>query len=351
VPAGWVSAGAAVLGVGENIMSNNSAKDANSANNANNAQLSNAQNTMLSDAETVANQPFQAYTGQMVAPMTGNQQQAYSLASQDASAGVPQQDNAKATGLLDQVANNSFSQNNIDNYMNPYTQSVTDAATAAQNVTYNQAVAANAAKSGQTDAFGGGRADITNASLASQNALAVGSLTATNNANAYNQAVSAWQNDNSTKLNAANAYNASGQDLTNMNSADISNLMQTGGTSYAINQSNLAAAYSQFQEQQGWSAQQLGSLISAVGSDKGSPAQTAAVQSNIGNQLLGLGSTIAGLAGGGRTSLTNSGAPTNAQVSATTAGAANLSASDDLSAPPPIAIEGGDDASAGDGIP
>lgn len=347
MPAGWVSAGAAVLGVGESIMSNNSAKDTAAKNNANSAQLADASNTMLNLGETVANQPFQAYTGTMVAPMTGNQQQAYSLASKNAISGVPQQDNAKATGLLDDVANNSFSTNNIENYMNPYTQSVTDASLAAQQKSYNQAVAANASRSAQNDSFGGGRAAITGATLASQNALNAGSLTATNNKNAYDAAVSAWQNDNNLKINAANAYNASGQDLTNMNSADIANLMTTGGTAYAINQSNLGAAYGEFMRQQGWSAQQLASLISAVGSAKGSPAQTAPVQSNTANQLLGLGSTIAGLAGGGRTTpLTNSGAPSATEIQSQTAGAANIQAQPidggEMPTLPPIEGDGAD---------
>lgn len=350
MPAGWVSAGAAVLGAADSAYSNAQAGKANSANNANSAQLASASNTMLNIGETVANQPFEAYTGQMVAPMTGNQQQAYSLASKNAISGGAQQDNAKATGLLDDVAANSFNENNISNYMNPYTQSVTDASLAAQQKSYNQAVASNASRSAQNDSFGGGRAAITGATLASQNALNAGTLTATNNKNAYDSAVQAWQNDNNMKINAANAYNASGQDLTNMNSADISNLMLTGGTSYAINQSNLAAAYGEFQRQQGWSAQQLGSLISAVGSAKGSPAQTAPIQSNTANQLLGLGSTIAGLAGGGRTTpLTNSGAPSATEISNQTAGAATIQPTQ-YEAPPPEmpGIEGGDGVDVGE---
>jgi hypothetical protein len=93
--------------------------------------------------------------------------------------------------------------------------------------------------------------------------------------------------------------------------------------------------------QQNWSAQQLGSLISAVGVAKGSPSQAAPVQSNTANQLLGLGSTVAGLFGGGSTtdpfagtSLANTSsaratynqnnAPTAGDISGLTSGAATI---------------------------
>jgi hypothetical protein len=328
LPAGWVSAGVAAAGLVENTMANSSAASAAKKNNAAAAGLQGAQNTMLDQAQTVANQPFQAYTGTMTAPMSGNQQQAYSQASQVANSGAAQADNTAATGLIGQVANNGFSGDTINKYMSPYTSAVTDASVAASNKNYLQnlsQIQTNAAGSG---AFGGSRAAISQATLASNQNLNVGTLTATGNANAFDSAVKSWQADNSTKLNAAQAYENAGQDVTAMNSAQISDLIKTGGVAQVINQTDLANQYGQFMRQQNWSAQQLGSLISAVRTAKGSPTQQAPIQSNTANQLLGLGSTVAGLFGGGSTSTSvgESFAPDTGSGSALQTGAIDASA-------------------------
>jgi hypothetical protein len=306
MPAGWVSAGVAVVGAGESIMSNNAAAGTAKANNATSAQIGAAQGTMLNDASTIANTPFTPYTGTLTAPMSGNEQQGYSQASNVANAGQAQADNAKATGQIDAVANNPWNAQTAQTYMNPYTQQVTDNAIANQNKSYLTSLAGLKENAAGSSAFGGGRNAIAESNMASTNAMNIGTLTADSNAKAYDTAFSNWQADNQTKLNASNAYEAAGQDLTNMNSAQISDLMKTGGVSQAINQTDLTNQYGQFMRQQGWSAQQLQSLIGAVGTAKGSPAQTAPVQSNTANQLMGLGSTVAGLFGGGSTSSSNS---------------------------------------------
>ena len=307
MPAGWVEAGAAVVGAGESIASNQSAASTAAKNNAGAAQLAGAQGTMLNQAETVANQPYQAYTGTLTAPMSGNEQQGYSLASSTANNGVAQGDNAAATSLVGQVANNGWNANTAATYMNPYTSAVTDASVAAANKSYLQNLAQTQVGEAGAGSFGNDRTAIEEGELAGQNQLNVGNLTATGNAQAYDQAINTWQADNNTKLAAANAYEEAGQDVTNMTSTQIADLMKTGGVAQVINQTDLSNQYGQFMRQQGWSAQQLQSLIGAVGTAKGSPAQTAPVQSNIANQLLGLGSTVAGLFGGGSSNTSSAG--------------------------------------------
>jgi len=300
VPAGWVSAASGALGAVESIGSNKNAQATTNANNATAAQVASAQGSMLNQAEQVANQPFQAYTGTLTAPMSGNQQQANTMAANVANQGQAQQDNAAATGLISGVANNGWNAQTAQTYMNPYVQDVNNAATAAANKSYLQNLAQVQTGEAGSGAFGNSRTAIQEGELAGQNQMNVASLTATNNANAYNSAVQTWQADNNTKLQAANAYENAGNDVTNMNSQQISDLLKTGGVAQVISQTGLNNQYNQFLRQQGWSAQQLGSLISAVGTAKGGGGtqQTQAVQSNTANQLLGLGSTIAGLFGG-----------------------------------------------------
>lgn len=302
MPAGWVSAGMAVIGGVESYMNNKSAASAAKANNANAAVLGGAQNTMLNQATAISQQPFQAYTGTMTAPMSGNEQAGYDLAKTTAAGGVAQEDNSKATGQLDQVAANGWSADTANKYMSPYTSAVTNNAIENANRTYLQNLSGLNSKAAQNNAFGGSRNAIESGQLAGENQRNVGQITAQGNAAAYDSAVKTWQADNDTKLKTAQAYESAGQDVTNMNSTQIADLMKTGGVKQAIDQTDLSNQYAQFMRQQNWSANQLQSLVGAVGSAKGSPAQTAGVQSNIGNQLVGLGSTVAGLFGGGKNS-------------------------------------------------
>jgi hypothetical protein len=311
VPAGWVSAGVAVLGAAENMDANSKAASAAKKNNAGAAQLAGAQGSMLNQAEAVSQQPFTPYTGTLTAPLSGNEQQGVSLASRTATDGTAQGLNTKANSLIDQVGGSNWNADTAAKYMNPYTQAVTDSSIANANKTYLQNLSGIQTGEAGSSAFGGSRGAIQEAELAGQHELNVGSLTATGNANAYDSAMKAWSADNTTKLNAADAYNRSGMDVTNMTSQQISDLMKTGGVQQVVAQTDLANQYGQFLRQQGWSANQLNSLINAVGTAKGSITQQAPVQSNTANQLLGLGSTIAGLFGGGSSSAGgNSGVPT-----------------------------------------
>src|SRR5882762_6254929 len=298
MPAGWVEAGVAVVGAAENISANQSAKSAANKNNASAAQLQGAQSTMLNNASTIANTPFTPYTGTLTAPLSGNEQQGISMASRNANSGQVQGLTDQATGLIGQVGNNGWNADTAAKYMNPYTKAVTDASLSAENKSYLQNLAGLQTGSAGSGAFGGSRAAIGEATLGAQHNLNAGSLTATGNANAYDSALKAWGQDNRTKLAAADAYLKAGSDITRMNSQQISDLMMTGGTARVVAQTDLANQYGQFMRQQNWAPDRLSSLINAVGTAKGSPTQTPAVQSNTANQLLGLGSTVAGLFGG-----------------------------------------------------
>ena len=293
MPAGWVSAGAAAVGAIESIAGNKGAQQAQKINNQIAQQNANAQGTALNKAEQIANQPFEAYTGTLTAPMSGNQQLGYDMAGK--TAGQGQDLLNRGTGLIDQVAGNQWTPDTASKYMNPYTQAVTDQAVAAANRQYLQTLTATNENAARSGAYGGGHNAIEQAALGGQNALNVGQITAQGNANAYDQALATWRADNASRLSAANAYAAAGGDLQKMNSQDIQNLMKTGGVAQVISQTGLDAQYQQFLRQQGWSANQLQPLLQSLGKMQGGVTQSAPIQSNTANQILGLGSTLAGL--------------------------------------------------------
>ncbi len=299
MPAGWVEAGVAVAGAAESMDANSKAAGAAKRNNANNAITAGAQNTMLTKASDIANTPFTPYTGTLTAPLSGNEQQGISLASKNANSGQVQGLTDSATGLISGVANNGWDANTAQKYMNPYTQAVTDQALKAEKQSYLENLSGLKTNSAGSSAFGGSREAIQEGILSSQHNMNAGTLTATGNKDAYDSAVNTWQADNKTKLAAADAYLKAGSDITQMNSQQISDLMKTGGVAQVLAQTDLSNQYGQFMRQQNWAPDRLQSLINATSAAKGGTTQSPGVQSNTANQLLGLGSTVAGLFGGG----------------------------------------------------
>ena len=299
VPAGWAAGAAALAGVAESAMSTSAANSAANTQNAINAPTIQANNSMLSMAEGVANQPYTPYTGAYAAPLSANQQYGVDQAATVAQQGQAQGLVGQGVNQINSVANNAWSPQTAAKYMNPYTSSVVSNEIENANQSYLQSLGQMKEGQAQSGAFGGSGTATGEAELAGQNQLNIGNLTATGYSNAYNEAVNAWQADNSRAESAASAYNAAGQDLTSMNNEQIQDLMATGGAAQAVAQTNLSGEYNEFMRQQGWSANQLNSLISAVKGGGGSMTYAAPYQNQTANSLMGLASVATGLYNGG----------------------------------------------------
>jgi hypothetical protein len=293
VAAGVISAGAGMY-------------DANQQANAQKgaiAPLQQANSTAYSKAESIANTPYTPYTGTQVAPITGGQQQAITQAQTVANNGQAQSDVANSENLAGQIAGNGWSSSTAQKYMNPYTQNVTDVAQKQLNQQYANTINAQNATAASTGAFGGDRAALTNANTTGQYLYQSGNLAATNQANAYNSAIQTWQADNNRAQQAASSYQAAGNDITQMNSQQIKDLLATGGVVQATQQMQLNANYNNYLDQRNWSANELQPLLQATG-NKGTPANP--TPQNTASDLLGMGSALAGYFG----SNSNNGAPT-----------------------------------------
>jgi len=287
----WGVAAAAVVSAGAG------AYDQNQATNAQKnaiAPLQSANQAAYSDAEQIASTPYTAYTGQQVAPITGSQQQAITMGQQDATNGQGQSDIANAQNLAAGVGANSWNATTAQNYMNPYTSEVTDYAQKALNQSYANVQNTAGLNAASTGAFGGDRAALTQAANAGEYQLQSGTLAATNQANAYNSAIQAWQADNNRALGAAQSYQQSGNDITQMNSSQIKDLLATGGVAQATQQMQLNANYNDYLDQRSWAANELQPLLQATG-NKGTPAGVSPAP--IASDLAGLGSALAGYYG------------------------------------------------------
>lgn len=150
-------------------------------------------NAVNARAEDVAKTPFQAYGGEFVAPMNTVQQQGVSQTQQYSGAAQPYYQ--QAAGLTQQAvdATKPLSAEQIQQYQNPYVQSVVDPTLKAlqqQQAVDRQNQATQAIRAG---AFGGERAGLQRAALSGQQELAQAQAISPLYAQAYQQAVSTAQ--------------------------------------------------------------------------------------------------------------------------------------------------------------
>ena len=217
---------------------------------------------------------------QQVAGFTGQQQDAFNLASQGVGAYQPYMQNAAF------LANRSVDPNAYKDFLNPYqsyvTQGIEDQFAKAQNDANMQASKAGA--------FGGARQGIQSAELASQQAQAVGSSLA----QGYGQA---QQTANQVYGQGAQQQAALGQQAQQMNMGDISTLMQTGGAQQQLKQQEYDADYRQQIQQMYEPYQRMGfvsDIFQGAPTSASSLAMATTPQANPLAQAVGAG--ITGLA-------------------------------------------------------
>lgn len=334
----WGVAAAAVSAGGAIYNSEQGQKNASKVS----APLAGAQNTLYSDAEQIAATPYTPYTGQQVADLSANQVKANTQAADETTNNEAQDYINKAGGQADFIAGNQWNTSTANKYMNPYTQDVTNVALNQENQAYAKQLNANNSSAASTGAFGGDRAALTNVGTTGQHLQAQGNIEAEGNANAYASAQQAWQADNQRASSAATAYQNSGNDITNMNSSQIKDLLATGGADQAVQQMKLTTGYNNYLDQRSWATNQLAPLESAAGR---TPTLAATQPTNYASSLVGVGSALAGYFGSqgssnnnsnpfSGTSLNNSSssfnaynqnnAPTSQDIANSTSGAGNI---------------------------
>lgn len=200
---------------------------------------------------------------------------------------------------------NPFTQSNIQNFMNPYTQQVTNATMANINETnaqQQQQVIGNAILRG---AWGGDRAGIAQSELARQQGLASNpTLAGLNQAN-YSQALNTagqqgqFQQQGGTLLGQLGAL----QQGTGLQGLQA--LMGSGGLQQQLQQAQLNVPYQQYLEQRAWpyqNAQFLGSIASGIGPALGGKTEGSSTTNypspSMLSQIAGAGLTGAGIVGG-----------------------------------------------------
>ena len=252
-------------------------------------------------AQDVASQPLQQYQGQLVAGVSPQMQQAWNLAANSGSVGQGAQSAGQAALMSganytpQQVGAPTSSQ--LAGYMNPFTQSVINATLPImqQNLGLSQDQQQNAANS--ANAFGGSRQAIQQGVTQAQGAMGMGQMAAQLNQANFAQGMGAAQQANLANQAAGLQGNAQqiaagralgtlgGQQMQN-NLANYGMLTSAGALEQQQQQNVINAQIAQLAQAQGYPAQQLGVLESALGmtpyntGTSGSSASTTEQQSN-----------------------------------------------------------------------
>jgi len=243
---------------------------------------------MLStQAQQVAATPFTPYTGEMVAGLTPSQQAG--VQNINAAAAEAQPYYQAGAGLVGNAAT-PFGQQQLNQYMSPYINSVAAATQANLNETnaqQQQQLLGNAISQG---AFGGDRAGIAQAELARQQGLAGGQTMANIYQGGYGQALAQFNADQARQLQAGSQLGQLGTGAQTAGLAGGQAQMAAGATQQAVQQAQDVANQQQFQAQQAYpfqTTQYLANLLLGIGGQSGGTALTAQPQGNIGSSLVG----------------------------------------------------------------
>ena len=247
-------------------------------------------NAINTRAESVAGTPFQTYSedpSKFVAQLNTQQQQGIGNVNAAAGAYRPYFDQAAST-FAQGMRPAQPGELNTSQFMNPFQQQVIDATMRQMGQANEQAQSGALGTAVSSGAFGGDRAGIAAANLANQQGLAMGSTLAGLNAQNYNQALAAAQQQQGVNLGATQADLArlmqGGQFYAGLGTAAQQAGLQgaeaqinAGTLGQQTEQAGLSALYNQFQQKNAYPfqvAQFLANIGMGTGALSGSTTTT-----------------------------------------------------------------------------
>jgi hypothetical protein len=229
-------------------------------------------------AQNAVSRPYEPYQGQMVAGFTPDQMAA--MQGVRNTQGIAQPYINTATNLTGQAVDYSnpanFNQYSLNQYMNPYQQSVVDATMKQLAQTQAQAEQQAQGRSALQGTFGGSGQYLGRAEVARQQGLAQAQTLAQLNAQNYQQAQNQYNQQQQQAIQTAqNAAYGLGQ-LGNMAQATsltgINSLLQSGSLQQQLAQQQLTGAYNQWLQAKAYPYQQAAfysGIASGIGPSMG----------------------------------------------------------------------------------
>jgi hypothetical protein len=213
------------------------------------------QERTLKKAENLGQRPYQAYTGQMIAPLSALEQQSANVATQQL---LPQTQQLRAIG------EQRFTPTVAQQYMNPYESQVIKGAIGDVEEQYQQAQRALSATAVGAGAFGGTRFGVERALGTERFLDQVGDISSRLRQAGFESGAARFAGDRASQLQAAQAQ-LSGT------AGAIQGLSTLGATSRGIEQAGLAEAYRDFIERREYPVEQVRQVVGALA---GAPIRT-----------------------------------------------------------------------------
>jgi hypothetical protein len=226
--------------------------------------MKDVQESLVTRANAASQAAFTPYEGERIAPLSGLQNAAITqaqstLGQYGASGVVPAAQQRVATAA--NIAATQFSPELAQQYMNPFTQQVTNAAI--RNLQEQSALASQQqrAKAVQSGAFGGARQGVQEAVLQAETAKRAGDLTAQLQSQAFSEAAQRFAADRASaaqgQITAAQAIPALQAQAGQIALQEAAAGTQFGGLQQAVQQQQLLEDYRDFVEEQGFERGQL----------------------------------------------------------------------------------------------
>ena len=206
------------------------------------------QEKTLRRADVESQQPFQAYTGQRIAPLTATEQQAGDIYSQQI---LPQ------AGQLAAIGAQTFTPAMAQQYMNPYENQVVSNALSDVERAYQGQQRALSSQAIGAGAFGGGREGVQRGVLGGEYLRQVGDVSGRLRQAGFESGAQRFSADRASQLGSSQAQLAS-------LAGASSGLAQFGGQERGIQQAGLTEAFRDFVEQQGFEQNQINQVIGAL---------------------------------------------------------------------------------------
>lgn len=237
-----------------------------------NAEAGAAYSALLQRAQNVANTPYQAYGGQLVAGFSPDQLAAFNSVNKLQGAQTPYLNSA--TNMVNQAsdATGAGFGSAVSKYLSPYLSSVVDATAAQMKNQFGQQQNDLTSRAIQSGGAYGDRASVANAALANQQGLALGQTLGNLYNQGYGQAVNQVNANAANQLAAAGAMGGLGKEVLSTGLLGANAQLQTGGLQQQLNQQGLSTNYQQWLNQQAFpynQTQWLAGIEGAIGPNMG----------------------------------------------------------------------------------
>jgi hypothetical protein len=276
----WVAVGTtAATVVGGAISANNKPKSSSSSSEVLPSWYTDSAKSAGERAGQIMNRDYSQYNGERVAGLGANEQSALSGAGSLADKTQPFMSRLQA----------GFTPGALDQFANPYTDSVLGARKRAIGEEYGRQSSALAQNQAATDAFRTGRSDLARSRLDANRIRSLDEATNQTKSDAYDKAMQSYFNQGQQDVSGLGA-------TTSSELGRIGALSQTGANERGIRQGQNNFNYGQFLERRDWDVNNLGPMLQFLQSTKtgGTTTGSSSTSSGAGGYL----GAAAALAGG-----------------------------------------------------